>query len=594
MEKRLVLPAVIALVAAAAIVYLAAVSIPGGAPITPIETRVVTVTVTAEPVTPTQWSMAPSARIESGVVAPEVAKLLESITQPGVRGSPVLTTVVTAVEAVPLRAGVVGGYGAPGGETGTLVAIRGVDEIDTVKLIHDILYVARDGLVYRVNTTSLEPLEPLDPLGIARASWGKASISITLPEASISNITLPASIELRGILYTWDGIAALLDVRYEGIGVGRSWTGIIVYNNDGDVVCKTLIPGRLVDARSAHGLIWVETTSPLYTVMLVGGPQVTRAVAAYQPSIEVAVINATSCEASILRFNVTSSWRAPLLLVNASGRDAYLAFSGWGPKGSVKTVVVRLVYNGTLYAVNGAELDGLLPTNWLAAALLGDRLLLVLERKDGGFTLYMLDGETLETKASLEVPRFRERVHAIRLIDGYIYVVTYRNKDPLFVINVTNPDEPRLLGWRKGPGYDQILQPLWDGLVLGLGYTDEGSLRLRVYRIESNASLALVDELVLHKTWSSVLSRPEAYRYLAIARGAIGYPVYTPEGPKGEKVLLARIDNEGHIEAYKLLVGLRAVGSLDKLYVISEGKVSVVDAATLSVKGEASLSPSSP
>ena len=56
------------------------------------------------------------------------------------------------------------------------------------------------------------------------------------------------------------------------------------------------------------------------------------------------------------------------------------------------------------------------------------------------------------------------------------YVVTFRQTDPLYVIDLSDPANPVLDGELKIPGYSAYLHPVGDGLLLGVGQnaTDEG------------------------------------------------------------------------------------------------------------------------
>jgi hypothetical protein len=62
-----------------------------------------------------------------------------------------------------------------------------------------------------------------------------------------------------------------------------------------------------------------------------------------------------------------------------------------------------------------------------------------------------------------------ERVQSVRFTDDTAYVVTFRQVDPLFAIDVSDPTAPRVLGELKIPGFSEYLHPLGDGLLLGVG-----------------------------------------------------------------------------------------------------------------------------
>jgi hypothetical protein len=69
-----------------------------------------------------------------------------------------------------------------------------------------------------------------------------------------------------------------------------------------------------------------------------------------------------------------------------------------------------------------------------------------------------------------------EQIYAVRFIDNLAYVVTFRQIDPLYVIDLTDPANPVAAGELKIPGYSAYLHPVGDGLLLGVGQdaTDEG------------------------------------------------------------------------------------------------------------------------
>lgn len=76
-----------------------------------------------------------------------------------------------------------------------------------------------------------------------------------------------------------------------------------------------------------------------------------------------------------------------------------------------------------------------------------------------------------------------ERIQSVRFLDDIAYLVTFRQVDPLFVVDVTDPCWPVLLGELKVPGFSSYLHPVGDDLVIGLGFDadDDGSnLRLAV------------------------------------------------------------------------------------------------------------------
>ena len=62
-----------------------------------------------------------------------------------------------------------------------------------------------------------------------------------------------------------------------------------------------------------------------------------------------------------------------------------------------------------------------------------------------------------------------EQIYAVRFLGTQAYVVTFRQTDPLYVIDLADPTNPVVSGELKIPGYSSYLHPVGDGLLLGVG-----------------------------------------------------------------------------------------------------------------------------
>ena len=69
-----------------------------------------------------------------------------------------------------------------------------------------------------------------------------------------------------------------------------------------------------------------------------------------------------------------------------------------------------------------------------------------------------------------------EQIQAVRFLGTQAYVVTFRQTDPLYVIDLSDPTAPVVSGELNIPGYSAYLHPVGDGLLLGVGQdaTDQG------------------------------------------------------------------------------------------------------------------------
>lgn len=62
-----------------------------------------------------------------------------------------------------------------------------------------------------------------------------------------------------------------------------------------------------------------------------------------------------------------------------------------------------------------------------------------------------------------------EQLYASRFIGSRAYLVTYRLTDPLYVLDLSNPADPKVAGELQVSGYSDYLFPLTDTLLLGVG-----------------------------------------------------------------------------------------------------------------------------
>lgn len=91
--------------------------------------------------------------------------------------------------------------------------------------------------------------------------------------------------------------------------------------------------------------------------------------------------------------------------------------------------------------------------------------------------IYILN-DTLSIVGKLEGMAPGERIYSVRFMGKKGYVVTFRQIDPLFVIDLT-PESPKVLGELKIPGFSDYLHPYDETHIIGFGKdaTDSGSIK---------------------------------------------------------------------------------------------------------------------
>ncbi|MCM3706705.1 MULTISPECIES: beta-propeller domain-containing protein [Cytobacillus] len=91
------------------------------------------------------------------------------------------------------------------------------------------------------------------------------------------------------------------------------------------------------------------------------------------------------------------------------------------------------------------------------------------ERSPSSNSLYILNNN-LKQIGQLEDLAKGERIYSARFMNERIYMVTFKETDPLFVIDGSNPEKPSVLGELKIPGFSNYLHPLDDNHLIGFGH----------------------------------------------------------------------------------------------------------------------------
>lgn len=116
--------------------------------------------------------------------------------------------------------------------------------------------------------------------------------------------------------------------------------------------------------------------------------------------------------------------------------------------------------------------------------------------------LYILD-ENMKLTGQLTGIAPGEEIYAARFMGNTGYFVTYRNTDPLFTVDLSDPAKPEIIGELKVTGFSEYLH-FWDDThLLGIGYeSDENTgnienIKLSMFNIENPGEVTEEAKLVL-------------------------------------------------------------------------------------------------
>jgi hypothetical protein len=149
---------------------------------------------------------------------------------------------------------------------------------------------------------------------------------------------------------------------------------------------------------------------------------------------------------------------------------------GWLPGGGSDGVTHLYAFDldgdDTRYAASG-EVDGWVRDRWAMDEAGGVLRLAVGPSQrtgnDNAVVTFRRDGNDLVEAGRVDGLGVGEDIKAVRWFDGLAIVVTFMQVDPLYAVDLTDPDDPDLLGELKIPGFSAYLHPLGAHRLLGVG-----------------------------------------------------------------------------------------------------------------------------
>lgn len=114
------------------------------------------------------------------------------------------------------------------------------------------------------------------------------------------------------------------------------------------------------------------------------------------------------------------------------------------------------------------------------------------ERKNA---VYVLDSN-LVTVGSLENLAVNETIQAARFVGDTLYLVTFRQVDPLFVIDLKDPTNPEVKAELTLPGFSSYLHPVDEDHILGIG-TENSSVKISLYDVSDQSAPMEVDKYLI-------------------------------------------------------------------------------------------------
>ena len=216
--------------------------------------------------------------------------------------------------------------------------------------------------------------------------------------------------------------------------------------------------------------------------------------------------------------------------------------------------------------------------------------------------VYELKADTMTRAGSVSGLGKGQRIYSVRFIGALGYVVTFRQVDPLYTLDLRDPAHPRVAGELELTGYSAYLSPAGDGKLIGVGQEANAQgrttgLQVALFDVHDPAHPTRLAQLVKNDFHSNAEWDPHAFLYWP-ATGTAVLPVNSWDGGQYSASALVltvtgtKITVQGtitHPQGDQLAAVSRAIVIGDDLWTVSDTGVQVSNATTLATRSWISL-----
>lgn len=150
-----------------------------------------------------------------------------------------------------------------------------------------------------------------------------------------------------------------------------------------------------------------------------------------------------------------------------SNNNIYYYENVWEYSGKNVTTIRKVSYeSGKLTAGAQCKLNGYINDSFSIDEYNG--YLRVVMTDDDTNSVYILDKDLKETGSIKNLAK-DERVYSARFMGDVGYFVTFKETDPLFSVDLSDPKNPKIIGELKIPGFSDYLHPYGKDKLLGIG-----------------------------------------------------------------------------------------------------------------------------
>lgn len=545
-----------------------------------------------------------------------------------------------------------GGAGYDVADFGTNVQVAGIDEADDVKTNGDYIFALRDmGVeVYRVDGANTADVGQIYP-----SFWDRMSDGMETTEDGVS-----VNRYSNGLLLWGNRLALLYTYNRWGSDADGNWfddaeTRMVVFDISDVSAPKELADlgqdGYYQSARMKDGVLYLISTNSVYEVTDEAAPEdyipcvyngesatmlpaerISLCPAVSWPCFTIvgsyAMDEAENLDACAFTGNTDTVYmdKDALYLAryvqneNASEPYAENQYQVVDYISSAATEIKRISLGGALALDASCELDGSL-LNQFALDAHNGYLRVATSTYRYSYSIYtdeaydfqnyvwhqddeqnsrvvILDADLNEV-GSVENLAADERIYSVRFIGDVGYVVTYKNIDPVFTLDLSDPTNPTVESALEVPGVSNYLHVFADGKLFGFGQsvnTDgvnitSDDLQLSMFDVSDPKNVSLESQKVIEDSYSNALYDHHAL-LIRGDQGLIGFPLTETYG-YGTGYAVYRYDGDGFTEQGKVTLdyypdGARGLWIDGLLYICGNYELYVLDLTDCEVIAQAS------
>ncbi len=432
----------------------------------------------------------------------------------------------------------------------TYKQVEGVDEADIVKTDGKYIYVAsKNGAkgidIYSatddpVRVATIYPDHPSDPMKPSAYYEDDDDLDVFVEEMYLYGDKLIAVCMTRGEHFTYNTMAAVYDVsdiksiklvdQFHQSG-DYSTTRMIgdtlylisehsVY--DGDFEVPVCYRGEEVQEIPVD-CVYCTPNPTESTMLIVGGYSLSDGSSDLQSTAILGSVEDVYCNESNM-YLYTTKWRYTEIVDYDYYDGGIITDSALhSSEEPITTDIYKVSLSDGITFTACATINGWLDSRYSldekdgylrVAATIED------EKNNKTNALYILDSELKEVGKVTGIAK-DEEIKAVRYVGDIAYVITYEETDPLFVIDLSDPKSPTVLGEVKIDGFSTMLVPVDENTLLGVGvYTEdskntamqvENGTKLVLFDVSDKLHPKVLDEKIYRSCESEAIYEPRAF-----------------------------------------------------------------------------------